>query len=60
MAMMNELEVTDKPHKNDDFRDFAAHLQPGYWIFRPRMKNDVESRLVGSRKPRTTTGTEKP
>ena len=41
MAMMNELEVTDKPHKNDDLRfqqaqevrDYVARFRPGYLIF---------------------------
>ena len=40
VAMMNELEVTDKPHRNDDsrfqqaqdVRDNAARFWPGYWI----------------------------
>ena len=56
---MIELEVTDKPHKNDDlriqqdqeFRDYEARFGPGYWVRRPRIRKYLELRQVGSRKP---------
>ena len=41
MAMMDEVDVTDNPPKNDDLRiqqtqgvrDWTARFQPSYWIF---------------------------
>ena len=66
MAMVNVLEATDKPHRNDDVRmqqaqeigDYAALCLPGYWIFvGPGSEKDPELRQVGSRHSRTATGT---
>ena len=48
MVVMNELEATDKPHKNDDLRMqqakegfyYAARFWPGYWICKDNTSKD--------------------
>ena len=61
MAMMNELEVTDKPPMNDDLRiqqaqevrDCTARFRPrpGISVGPTRISEDLELQKVGSRQP---------
>ena len=65
---MTELEVTDKPHKNDEMRiqqtqkvgDCVARARPGYWNFpSAQYQKTPGATTSGKPKNRTATGIEK-